>query len=242
MNVKKVFVVCSALGMVAAPALLANQVSTIDKYGPYQTGGGGEISVSLGEGMGGYAAYYNGVALNKASQLANQPNIQTFCVEYTETVYPDATYGVTLSDRTLNTQYQLSVGAAYLYYNFATGDLHGYDYLGGADARKLSAGKLQHAIWSLMGEETADTSNEFWKMADALDGSPTDPNNGLYGVQVMNLWDPGKFSGPPYYQDLLILSPTSQPGPTPVPDGGLTVGMLGLAMAGLAAAGRKLRK
>jgi hypothetical protein len=79
MNLSKMFSVCSVLGMVAVPALLAKQISTIDGFGPFQTGGGGEITVKLGAGMDGYAQFYhNSKAMNQVTAAEKQPNIQTF--------------------------------------------------------------------------------------------------------------------------------------------------------------------
>ncbi len=245
------FSVCSVLGMVAVPALLANQISTVDGYGPFQTGSGGEITIKLGAGMDGYAQFYhNSKALNQVTGTEKQPNIQTFCVEHAETVYGNTTYDVGLSSKTQMSLKELTIGAAYLYYNFADGSLAGYNFNGTTAARKTSADQLQKAIWYFMGEDlTIESSNPFWKLAnDNGFGGLADYNNGRFGVEVINVWGLGHLNDPSYKrQDLLIrtsdksYTPPTDPG-VPVPDGGATVGLLGMALAGLATAGRKLRK
>jgi hypothetical protein len=240
MNLSKVLGVCSVLGMLAVPALLANTVSIGNSWGPYQTGSGGEFTLNLGEGMDGSGSSYNystAYAATTKGQLNNGlPNIQTFCVEggwYPESATAGRSYGVTLGSETKNTGRTLTLGAAYLYYNFAMGTLDGYDYGSG---RTTSAGLLQNALWSLMGEASAPSGNTFYNAAIA-NGNALTANNGTYAVQVMNLWDVGQTSGTGY-QDMLVLAAPQNS----VPDGGLTVGMLGMALAGLATAGRKLRK
>ena len=242
MNLSKMLSVCGVLGMMAAPALMANQVTTVGSYGPYQTGQGGEISIKLGTGMDGFAQYYhNSAAMNQVAGALNQPNIQTFCVEHKETVYPNATADVSLSSKTKFGGSELTVGAAYLYYEFADGSLKGYNYSGGTEARKSSADQLQHALWYFMGEDaTISSSNPFWALANENGfANRSDYNNGRFGVQVINMWAEGHFEQSGYErQDLLIRTSDnswSQPpsGGTPVPDAGSTLMLLGAGLTGV---------
>ena len=120
----------------------------------------------------------------------------------------------------------LTEGAAYLYYEFATGNLSGYNYTPGG-GRVTTAGQLQAAIWYFMGEGLASgftTSDQFITLADSNLADPFAANNSLYGVEVLQLTTPG--SNPSVAdQNQLVL--------TPVPDGGMTAAMLGMSLAGM---------
>jgi hypothetical protein len=130
-----------------------------------------------------------------------------------------------------------------LYYEFATGNLAGYDYNTGntsADAamRLNDAGELQSAIWYFMGETSAipsgwpsPTGDQFVTLADSVLGSVNAfDSNGTggtnYNVSIMELTDANDNAA----QNQLILG--SNDGQS-VPDGGWTVVLLGISLAGL---------
>ena len=126
---------------------------------------------------------------------------------------------------------QLSVGVAWLYSQFATGTLAGYDYSATDGGRITSAGELQNAIWYLQGE-TGDPGNVFSVAAVNEFGLATATESvTLYGndfnVEVMNLTDGNGNAA----QNQLFLDP--------VPDGGPTVGLLGAALVALVLIGRR---
>lgn len=157
----------------------------------------------------------------------------TFCVELDEYFSDNGLYDVALNSMAIaggnntNSGDTISVGTAYLYEQFATGNLAaiGYSY-----NDQTSARKLQDMIWHL--EEnyalTAGGSvftsllvSQFTSLANAkLDYTGS-------AVKVMNLTQHGGKR-----QDQLVY--------LGVPDGGLTLGLLGLSLVGLAAFRRRL--
>ena len=248
--------------MTFLPSLMAfpyGEVSTVGGYGPYQTGSGGEFTLSIvtgtgeqgalittGTGLGSTWSFYAPVARDQYG--SGQPNIQTFCVEGAEHIYPDTAYDVTTGTYTRYTGTELTVGAAWLYFEFATGQLS-YNYGAG---RTTSADQLQRTIWALMGQEGQTLANtatdpytimvlsEFGSSDPTLDTGAFAPNGSQYPVSVLRLWahgDVGNEYAPNAMQDQLIL--TADP---PVPDGGMTVALLGMALTGLGVVSRKIRK
>jgi len=162
---------------------------------------------------------------------------ETFCVETTVDFSPGHGYTFTLSNQD-SLGRDLTLGAAFLYYEFGTGNLSGYNYAN-ASTRKADAGLLQAAIWWLQGNQTYNdghyvtptlVNNPFYALAvTTLGGAVTDPNNGTYGVEVLQLWDERQRAA----QNQLVI--------TSVPDGGMTAGFLGLGLASLAFIRTKLR-
>jgi hypothetical protein len=129
---------------------------------------------------------------------------------------------------------------AYLYTQFATGQLPGYAYTGtvGGLNRSETAGALQRLIWategegggnlgvSFMGVSLNDTQRALigqWNSAWGSSGW-----EGIGNVRVLQLYYGGTACNPEFKQDQLFL--------TPVP-GAVLLGFLGLGAAGL-----KLRK
>ena len=139
----------------------------------------------------------------------------------------------------------ISVGAAYLYSQFAARTLPGYTYTNGS-GRAASAVMLQQAFWYLEDEilltAAQKTSNIFLTgVFGALtvfgDGTGVGTggakaNNTTYAVGVLNLGG---------NQDQLIMLPVPDVSVTAasVPDVSLTATMLGLALSGLALLRRK---
>lgn len=250
-------------------------------YGPYQSGVGGEFTLRLGDGTGGGGSaplsglqsgqsnpvsgvnwtgsgvnsifsLYSPLARNQDALAGDMNNFQTFCVEGAEYIYSYNTSDVTVGQKTIYTGTELTLGAAWLYGMFATGQLAGYNYGPGLNptapqiaARKASAGLLQDTIWALMGQEgktQANIGDDFENLVIGKFGSWGNAlfaNGSTYGVSVLNLWGVGQVNtGGGKQQDQLIL--TSKTGFS-VPDGGSTVAFLGMSITGLVALRRKFQ-
>jgi hypothetical protein len=158
---------------------------------------------------------------------------------------------------------QLTVGAAWLYEQFATGGLmNNYGYASSGSARTTDAGLLQAALWALEGGQTYSgyanptTANNIF-YADALTqfkgsyalGSPGDINNAnapvtpanysTYDVEILNLTSGSGNSLNSAQNQLIYLGGvTGNGGGTPVPDYGATLALLALSLGGLAVFGR----
>ena len=200
-------------------------------YGPYQSGSGGEFTFSPSSGLAGFISLYSDKARN---QVAGSVNFQTFCIEMNEYISPYGTYTAFLNNRAINGGSDprdpapgdpISKGTAYLYYQFATGGLSGYNYTGD---RKASAAALQNAIWYL--EDEGGANNSFVATAIArfggLDVARAD-NGGEYGVMVLNLYENGHLK-----QDQLILDPLPEP---------ITMLLLGVGLIGVAMIRKKIK-
>lgn len=165
---------------------------------------------------------------------------QTFCVEsqtylsgeeghlYSVDINPYAVSGDGNADATTPGKDYLSIGTAWLYGQFARGQL-AYQYDESTTFRDDDAELLQKAIWALedeaayVGTVTA-ANNKYYKAAvDKFAATVRDDANGAFGVAVMNLWGSTTDS-----QDQLVL--------VPIPAAVL------LGFLGLGAAGMKLRK
>ena len=170
---------------------------------------------------------------------------ETFCMETGVEFSPGQSYYYTLGTITQPTPgnpqqgsgLALSSGAAYLYYQFGKGLLSDYDYLGAN--RKLDDNLLQAAIWYFQGGQTYNgyptpiTSNKYYLDALAAFGGLSGAQADYTGssVKVLQLWgkyENGRYSDPA--QNQLVL----------VPDGGVTVALLGGALIGLQVIRRKL--
>lgn len=200
---------------------------------PYRSGRGGEFTF-VGTP---YLANYDlkaTVDLNGAA--APGRGFQTFCMELSEGLALNAagtTYAYVESDRARDGSVgpvgdPLSKGAAWLYAQFADGVLPGYNYLGTAAQRRVSAGLLQAAFWMLEGEMTDNLSNTYLSMAATHFGSLSSAesdNNGLFGVRVLNMYTANTDGSPNLAQrrqDVLVRVPVS--------DNGATVSMLGMGL------------
>jgi hypothetical protein len=204
---KFVVVICLAVAFCSwTQASIADTVTTVggNGYGPYQTGYGGEFTLlasgSILTDLVGL--YVQGKTSNVLGLGTN--TFQTFCIEGSEYIYPNTTFNAAISDRAINGGLlpsaggdPLSVGSAYLYYLFLTGDWTGtgvsYDYTN----RAVSADLLQKAIWWLEGEEnqTYNASNPYellvvTKFVGAANAMADNYQNGIrqYPVQVLNLY------------------------------------------------------
>ena len=218
-------------------------------YGQYQTGSGGEFTLSPVQGQ----LDVSGYSANALTQTRNiggvNGSFQTFCIEESEYCYPNGVVDVSKSSSAdhggvLGSRDTLSQGTGWLYSQFASGTLGGYNYTGD---RHASASQLQNAIWMLEGEiATVDYGNPYvqlvtsasafgsWSTAIA-DAQPSD-----FGVWALNLTTDGSSRQDQLYYDGTKESLGTTP-TTNVPDGGMTLAMLGFAVAGLARLRRRVR-
>lgn len=193
---KKLQLTLVAAAMMIASSALASLTVYVDRS-YYNTGLGGEFSVLTSDP--GLLSSYSPLALNP-----DGTRFQSFCLETTEEI-ADATVGYgpfsgTIDKGAVNGGYSggnpdpISLGTAYLYYKFATGQLN-YDYAN-AVSRLSDARLLQDCIWFLEGEYAGaygpnsvfNTSNKYYQIVSGLfGGSVTSDANGEFGVYALNL-------------------------------------------------------
>jgi hypothetical protein len=159
---------------------------------------------------------------------------ETFCVESDVLVDPGFSYTYVLANQD-SAGRALSLGAAYLYYEFATGQLAGYAYNVPA-TRQTDAGELQSAIWEFQGGQSLSafpsyTTDPFYALAtNALGSAAFSPSDGAYNVDIVQLWD-GTVAG----QNQMVYLGA-------VPDFAPTCGMLALVCGGFVLAGRRFNR
>jgi hypothetical protein len=233
-------------GVLLASAMAAEANTIVISETPFTFDYGGETSAATTDD---FVANYAPVAT-----MAGQ--FETFCVESGIFVGPGASYSYTLSAQD-STGRALSEGAAFLYYEFATGQLAGYDYadpaVGLSSSRKvqlvpaqrtrasqsvnrvMDAGELQAAIWAFQDNTFLPgfpslATDPFYQLAiDDLGATAADgPNNGLYNVDIIQLWD----GSTPAQNQLVYLGM--------IPDAASTRGLLTAACCGLVFLVRRL--
>lgn len=181
---------------------------------------------------------------NTHDQLQPNPpgDFQSFCLERGEGIRHGVRYSFTLSDRAILGGVgpqgdPISIGTAWLYWLFATEQLQGYNYTPG-DGRKASAKELQRAIWWLEDEPGGALADWIRSLLVAQFGdehAAKRDSQGAFNVKVLNIWGPPTAEyrcGEPK-QDMLVIQ---------VPDGGITLMLLGISMGVLAFVSRKIRK
>ena len=234
-------IVCAFLAgpVLAGPKVKIHYDAPTD---PYRVGGGGEFTAEVTTGW-----TYDVLALYAAdtkNEAGYGDSFQTFCLETGEGLHDSGfEYDVILNDNAIYGGEEvpgglgydpISIGTAYLYYEFAKGTLTGYEYdetkmTGSSYDREIDAGDLQEAIWYLEDEiTTAPSGNEFYTAAltefTNLAGAQADNAGHVdqYPVMAMNLY------GSVTDQDMMVL--------VPIP-AAVLLGILGLSVAGI-----KLRK
>ena len=213
-----------ATSVLMASASLAEANSIVLSQNSYSYNVSGEFSLATTDDF----------VANYAANAIVGGEFETFCVETTVDCNPGQTYSYTLSDQD-SLGRALSEGAAFLYYEFATGQLTGYDYLN-PTARLADAGELQTAIWAFQDNQSYPgypslAVDPFYNLAistlGAVDANSAD--NGQYGVEVLQLWD-----GSTAAQNQLVF--------LGLPDSASTSGMLASACAGMVFLARRLNQ
>ena len=222
---KKTCMVLGLAGLMAAPNLFAAMSVTLMDDTPgmnstysYSQGDGGEFRAVGNTALnsivnwGAYSSATKGTvtAANDGSSwgygqglaLPGSEYFQTFCTELLEEytpggLYPISSIGNAALYNDTSHPVPITLGVAYLYSQFAAGTLGGYDYnYADGGGRSASAGNLQNAIWSLLGEQSmalltgaalTDLQNSGIAEADW-----TVAANGAYGVEDMTLDNPGQ--------------------------------------------------
>src|ERR1035437_9159817 len=235
-------------GMLATTSVLAVPTTvTIDRQSGYYSGSGGEFTITVNQNIS-YASY-------AGSSIATAgTSFQTFCVENLDYIAPGSTYTAFVASQINgnNGTKTLSIGAAYLYAQFLAGTLggvYGYNYTPGV-GRSAMAGLLPQTIWWTMGEMSSPGGCFVTDLANAGITTPSAAISGayyetkiggtIYDVAVLNLGLNGGTDSQD--QDQLIAWTRPVPHDSRVPDGGTTVSMLGMGLAGLAFIGRRFGK
>jgi len=196
---------------------------------------------------------------NYSSKAVLNGGFETFCIETGVEFYPGRTYNYTLGSVAqpipatgAGSAIPLSLGAAYLYYEFAKGSLSDFDYVDTLPngTRANDDHLLQAAIWAFQGGQSygsypvpTQENNKFYTDAISALGGLTQAdgaNNGFYDVEILQMWNGTPGVGANAAQNQLVLAKNDGPVPHPVPDGGMTVTLLAGALVGLVAMGRKL--
>lgn len=227
------------LGVSFALAAPAGAGTVTVTFGPYQASppGGGEFTLTP-DGWLDLSSYSQLMKTGNPS-LGDIISFQTFCIEHSEFIN-QTTYNGVLNTNAMDGGVgplgdPISKGTGWLYSQFASGVLSGYDYLLTDIERRASAAKLQEAIWMLEGEQ-AFASNSFITLLlqqpaffNDLAAAKAD-GGAAYGVSAINLTN---LSGGLAQDQLYFHS---------VPDGGMTLMLLGMTLSGLAALPRRFRK
>lgn len=226
-NIVKILKSTGFIGALAFVSALNSQAGTItltDSWGGGNGLGGGEFTANGDAQLTNIAnLYYNAKAKVGSG-------FETFCLEESQGIQLGVSYNYAISQTTKNVIDPLSVGSAYLYAAFSNGNLAGYNYTNLAQ-RSLDADTLQIAFWWLEDEVgfSYDATNKFELAVVTQFGSIAKAkadNNGLYSVAVLNITDANGRDR----QDQIVR----------VPEGGVTVALLGFAVLGLAVIRRKM--
>jgi hypothetical protein len=235
-NVNKQWLVIAAVVATSISAVAVPVPVTVTRVSGYFSGNGGEFTI-LGSPWAN-PAHYSPKTLVTVGSVTG---FQSFCIELDEfisgTRWAELNTGAIHGGVGGPDPDPLSIGAAWLYKQFAEGNLLGYDYTPGA-GRAASAAALQDTLWWLEDEiGGAPPVNPFTAQLVAKFGSAAaakadyDPTTAGFNVRVINMW--GDTGGAVDYtkpkQDMLVY----------LPDGGMTLVLLGAGLLGVAAIRRK---
>ena len=214
---KKLIFVNIVIMLLAGPSLASMTVVFQDSYG---TTGGGEFLIT----PSGWSE--NPVSLGEVDGV-----FETFCIEKSEHIGFNRQYYVQISDSAKKggngggNPDPLSPQTAYLYKQFITGQLSGYNYGTGSE-RVSSANSLQQVIWFLEQEENklwydndGSLMDQFYQ--DALNNA----GNDIGSVRVMNVYGDPEYRF--YKQDQLVMTTPTVPAP-----GAIFLGSMGVMLVG----------
>lgn len=198
-------------------------------------------------------AYSSSAIVQASGPSSPEFGFATFCVQETVNVNAGPTNNYTLSNNnSFSPGGPLTIGTAWLYYEFATGNLSSFTLTGGSHFSYTSETgdeELQSAFWYLQDGQAMQngytpTTDPLLTLAETEFGAGSPSNqvgafamdpDGQYS-EIMVLTDPSNGTG---LQNQLILAAGGGQGNGSLPDGGQTVCLLGLALGGLALARRK---
>lgn len=227
---KKLCTIAALVGVLTALSASAMTVNQSRVPG-YFTLPGGEFTITSVTPDPAFDNLYK----NYASAATLNGGFQTFCINTSINVKNSPLDAMVGSGA-------VSLGAGFLYSQFAHGTLAGYDYTPGS-GRAASAWALQNAIWALQKQNVFDQtaantflssvqfSSVFANLAAAQLGGGE-----VYGVRQL-LMD--KVTVGTAGANGTVITP-SQPMLVLVPDGGMTLMLLGFALSGLGLISRKI--
>jgi hypothetical protein len=222
------------------------QLDAIDGVYPGSDGypaGGGEFTAYTSQNF----------VQNYATDATYQGGFETFCtevgVDFTPYNWGGPVYSYTVGNMATplsgggeGSGIALTQGTAWLYYQFATGNLNNFNYAYGS-GREADDTLLQAAIWALQGGQSytaggyaslssTEANNQYYLAALTALGGSANADSTYTGptVQLLQLAD-----GSTAAQNQLVLTGDAWTvtGSQNVPDGGYTLALLGIGLIGI---------